>query len=113
VESLRMRQRGGRSSWLALFPGLVTQETPSGVRYDYLCAASGRCFAFHQSAVHGVFPYCETRARRAPGVDDLGIGAGLAADPFDEVENQCFRRDTGCRVRFRIMVGQAANSGDA
>ena len=62
VESLRTRQHSRRSIWLALAASLFAQETPAGVGYDHLCAASGSRFAFHQSAVYGVFPYREARA---------------------------------------------------
>ncbi len=104
VESLRMRQRSEHSKWLARAAGVIAQETPAGVGDDHLRAAPGSRFAFHQSAVDGVFPYREAGARRAPCVDDFGIRAGLARDPLDEVENQGFRGDTRRGARFRIVV---------
>ena len=41
-----------------------------------------------KSAIDGVFPHRQARARRAPGVDDVGIGSRLARNPFQQVEDQ-------------------------
>ena len=44
----------------------------------------------HETTVVGVFPYRQTRTRGAPGVEHLGVRAGVGAYPFKEVEDQGF-----------------------
>jgi hypothetical protein len=50
--------------------------------------ASRRVFARGKTAIHRVFPHRQPRARGAPGVDHVGIRARLAADPFEEIEDE-------------------------
>jgi hypothetical protein len=46
--------------------------------------------ALDEAAVGGVFPDREAGAGRAPGVHHFGVGLGLGAEPFEEVEDQGF-----------------------
>lgn len=53
-------------------------------------------FRYDEAAVDCLFPDRKPRARRAPGVHNLGVGARLARHPFDKVKDQrvksCFLR---------------------
>jgi len=46
--------------------------------------------------VIGILPYGQTRTRCPPGVEYLGVWAGVGAYPLEEVENQSFNGVRHC-----------------
>lgn len=42
----------------------------------------------HETALVGVLPDGQARARGPPRVDDFRVGSRLGADPFQEIENE-------------------------
>jgi len=46
--------------------------------------------ALHEPAVVRVLPDRQTGARRVPRIHDVPVALGRGADPFEEIEQQCF-----------------------
>ena len=51
-------------------------------------AISRRVLACDEAPIDGLLPHGQARARRPPGVEHLGVGAGIGTDPLEEVEDQ-------------------------
>jgi hypothetical protein len=51
-------------------------------------AMSGDVHACGKSAVDAVFPHRQSRARRPPCIEHVGMGSGFARDPFQEIKDQ-------------------------
>jgi hypothetical protein len=41
-----------------------------------------------EASIVGVLPHGKARTRRPPRLEHLGVGAGVGADPLEEVEDQ-------------------------
>jgi hypothetical protein len=66
---------------------LLAKSGPANER-----AAALMVVTLDEAAVIGIFPYRKPRARRAPGLENYGIGFGLRSDPFEKIEYQCVDR---------------------
>jgi len=51
-------------------------------------AAPRRTVTHDEASVDGVFPHGKAWTRGLPGVEYLGVGAGVGAHPLKEVEDQ-------------------------
>src|SRR5262245_47228282 len=56
----------------------------------------------------GFLPYGKPGTRCAPGFDDLGVGAGIRADPFEKIKDQGFDR---IGHRFCLVSGKTRSLG--
>lgn len=66
---------------------LLAKSGPANER-----AAALMVVTLDEAAVIGIFPYGKPRARRAPGLENHGIGFGLRSDAFEKIEYQCVDR---------------------
>ena len=60
--------------------------TRDGNRYEM--TASNFTMACHEAKVIGILPNGQARTRCPPGIEDLGVWAGVGAYPLKEIENQ-------------------------
>ena len=63
------------------------QKLPSA-RGHHHDRAVRRSLPLQQSAVDGILPHREARAGGAPRIHHVGMGARLACNPFDQIEDQ-------------------------
>lgn len=71
---------------------MCSQILPTSDGYRYDPTVSNLMMANQVAKVIGVLPYGQTRTRCPPGVEDVGVWAGIGTYPFQEVENQSFNR---------------------
>jgi hypothetical protein len=67
-------------------PARKEPATSRGRHHKHARSRGG--FGYDEAAVDCLFPNREPRARRAPGVHDLGVGSRLGCHPFDKVKDQ-------------------------
>ncbi len=89
--------RSGRDPRAVLPQVLGAQSGPRHGR-----APSRLMVMVEETARVGVFPDRQTRARRAPGLDDRGLRPGVRTEPFPQVEDQSV---DGVRHGHLLSVG--------
>lgn len=71
---------------------MLVEEAAATLRHDDDDAGAVAALRRDEASLVRILPHRETRARRAPGVQDVRVGPRARPDPFEQIEDQRVRR---------------------